>query len=160
MMTKTDNDGLFRKNGVSFLLPFIMITTCFAMWGFANDVTNPMVKSYSTIFQMSVFESSFVQVAFYLGYFLMAFPAAMFIQRYSFKAGVMVGLLLYAVGALAFIPAKSTGIYYAFLLAYFVMTCGLSFLETSCNPYIYCMNPDSCLDSEVTGVWQEEQEEK
>ena len=139
MMTKTDNDGLFRKNGVNFLLPFIMITTCFAMWGFANDVTNPMVKSYSTIFQMSVFESSFVQVAFYLGYFLMAFPAAMFIQRYSFKAGVMVGLLLYAVGALAFIPAKSTGIYYAFLLAYFVMTCGLSFLETSCNPYIYCM---------------------
>ena len=138
-MTKTDNDGLFRKNGVNFLMPFIMITTCFAMWGFANDVTNPMVKSYSTIFQMSVFESSFVQVAFYLGYFLMAFPAAMFIQRYSFKAGVMVGLLLYAVGALAFIPAKSTGIYYAFLLAYFVMTCGLSFLETSCNPYIYCM---------------------
>lgn len=139
---KSPTDGLFRKNGISFLLPFIMITTCFAMWGFANDVTNPMVKSYSTIFQMSVFESSFVQVAFYLGYFLMAFPAAMFIQRYSFKAGVIMGLSLYAVGALAFIPAKSTGIYYSFLLAYFIMTCGLSFLETSCNPYIYCMGSE------------------
>ena len=101
----TKKDGLFSKDGISFLLPFIMITTCFAMWGFANDVTNPMVKSYSTIFQINVFESSLVQVAFYLGYFVMAFPAAMFIQKYSFKAGVLVGLALYAIGALAFIPA-------------------------------------------------------
>ena len=140
-MNKNPN-GILRKDGVSFLVPFIMITCCFAMWGFANDVTNPMVKSYSTIFQMSVFEGSLVQVAFYLGYFVMAFPAAMFIQRYSFKAGVLMGLTLYAIGALAFIPAKWTGIYYTFLLAYFVMTCGLSFLETSCNPYIYCMGSE------------------
>lgn len=146
MTTKSDmttkKDGLFSKDGISFLLPFIMITTCFAMWGFANDVTNPMVKSYSTIFQINVFESSLVQVAFYLGYFVMAFPAAMFIQKYSFKAGVLVGLALYAIGALAFIPAKFTGIYYPFLIAYFIMTCGLSFLETSCNPYIYCMGSE------------------
>ena len=135
-------DGILRKDGVSLLVPFAMITCCFAMWGFANDVTNPMVKSYSTIFQMSVVEGSLVQVAFYLGYFVMAFPAAMFIQRYSFKAGVLMGLGLYAVGALAFIPARATGIYYSFLLAYFVMTCGLSFLETSCNPYIYCMGSE------------------
>src|SRR5574344_591457 len=137
----TENN-LFKKDGVSFLLPFIMITLCFAMWGFANDVTNPMVKSYSTIFQMSVFDSSLVQVAFYMGYFVMAFPAAMFIQRYSFKAGVLVGLSLYTIGALAFIPAKGTGIFYSFLVAYFIMTCGLSFLETSCNPYIYCMGSE------------------
>ena len=139
---KSNSDGMLRKDGVSLLVPFAMITCCFAMWGFANDVTNPMVKSYSTIFQMSVVEGSLVQVAFYLGYFVMAFPAAMFIQRYSFKAGVLMGLGLYAVGALAFIPAKATGIYYSFLLAYFVMTCGLSFLETSCNPYIYCMGSE------------------
>lgn len=112
------------------------------MWGFANDVTNPMVKNFGTIFQISKFQSSFVQVAFYLGYFVMAFPAAMFIQKYSFKAGVLTGLTLYAVGALAFIPAKSTGTFFAFLPAYFVMTCGLSFLETSCNPYVYCMGSD------------------
>lgn len=142
MKANINKDGLFRKNGVNYLLSFIMITICFAMWGFANDVTNPMVKNFGTIFQISKFQSSFVQVAFYLGYFVMAFPAAMFIQRYSFKAGVLTGLTLYAIGALAFIPAKSTGTFFAFLPAYFVMTCGLSFLETSCNPYVYCMGSD------------------
>lgn len=141
-----NQDGLFKKDGVSFLLPFAMITICFAMWGFANDVTNPLVKSFGLIFQISKFESSFVQVAFYLGYFCMALPAALFIQRYSFKAGVMTGLALYALGTLAFFPAKATGTFVAFLPAYFVMTCGLSFLETSCNPYVYAMG------SEETGT--------
>ncbi|MDT3387216.1 MAG: L-fucose:H+ symporter permease [Bacteroidota bacterium] len=142
MNQTTAKDGLFRKNGVSFLLAFLMITICFALWGFANDVTNPLVSSFGKIFQISKFQSSFVQVAFYLGYFCMAFPAAIFIQRYSFKSGVMLGLLLYAVGALAFIPARNTGMFYAFLPAYFIMTCGLSFLETSCNPYVYTMGSD------------------
>ena len=135
-------DGLLTKDGVSLLIPFMMITSCFALWGFANDVTSPMVKAFSKIFRMSVTEGALVQVAFYLGYFVMAFPAALFIQRRSFKAGVMVGLSLYAVGALMFFPAKATGMYLPFLLAYFVMTCGLSFLETSCNPYIYCMGSE------------------
>ena len=134
---------MLMHNGVSLLIPFLLITSCFALWGFANDVTSPMVKAFSKIFRMSVTEGALVQVAFYLGYFVMAFPAALFIQRYSFKAGVMLGLLLYAIGALAFIPASYTGFYYPFLLAYFVMTCGLSFLETSCNPYIYCMGSES-----------------
>ena len=140
--TKKTADGLFVKNGVNYLVPFIMITTCFAMWGFANDVTNPMVQSFGKIFQISKFESSFVQVAFYFGYFVMAFPASLFIQRYSYKSGVLTGLALYAIGALAFIPAKSMGVFWAFLPAYFVMTCGLSFLETSCNPFVYCMGSD------------------
>ena len=130
------------KNGVSLLLPFALITCCFALWGFANDVTTPMVKAFSKIFRMSVTEGALVQVAFYLGYFAMAFPAALFIQRYSFKAGVMVGLSLFTIGALLFIPAKMLGFYYPFLLAYFILTCGLSFLETSCNPYIYCMGTE------------------
>lgn len=135
-------DGLLYRDGVSLVLPFIAITTCFALWGFANDVTNPMVKAFSKIFRMSVTDGSLVQMAFYGGYFCMAFPAALFIQRFSFKAGVLMGLSLYTVGALAFIPARFTGMYYPFLLAYFVMTCGLSFLETSCNPYIYCMGSE------------------
>jgi len=80
-----------------------------------------------------------VPVVFNLGYFLMAFPAALFIQRYSFKWGVIVGLGLYAAGTLFFLPAKGIGAFYPFLMSYFIMTCGLSFLETSCNPYIYCM---------------------
>lgn len=136
------NNGLLTKNGVSLLLPFLMITSCFALWGFANDVTSPMVKAFSKIFRMSVTEGALVQVAFYLGYFVMAFPAAMFIQKYSFKAGVLTGLTLYAAGALLFFPAQAIGMYYPFLLAYFIMTCGLSFLETSCNPYIYCMGSE------------------
>ena len=140
-MNNKDN-GLLSKNGVSFLIPFLLITSCFALWGFANDVTTPMVKAFSKIFRMSVTEGALVQVAFYLGYFVMAFPAAMFIQKYSFKAGVLVGLSLYATGALLFLPAKELGIYPPFLLAYFVLTCGLSFLETSCNPYIYCMGSE------------------
>ena len=128
-----------RWVGAGMVLPFILITFCFALWGFANDITNPMVKAFSKIFRMSVTEGSLVQVAFYGGYFAMAFPAAMFIRRYSYKAGVMVGLGLYAVGALMFLPARFTGSFYPFLLAYFVLTCGLSFLETSCNPYILFM---------------------
>ena len=91
---------------------------------------------------MSATEGSLVQVAFYLGYFVMAFPAAIFIQRYSFKKGVMMGLSLFAIGSLMFLPAKMLGFYYPFLLAYFILTCGLSFLETSCNPYIYCMGSE------------------
>ena len=133
---------LLTKNGVSLVLPFCLITCCFALWGFANDVTSPMVKAFSKIFRMSVTEGAMVQVAFYLGYFAMAFPAALFIQRRSFKAGVMVGLSLFAISSLLFLPAKQTGLYFPFLLAYFVLTCGLSFLETSCNPYIYCMGSE------------------
>lgn len=141
-METNKNNGLLTREGVSFLIPFILITSCFALWGFANDITGPMVKAFSKIFRMSVTEGALVQVAFYLGYFVMAFPAAMFIQRYSFKAGVLIGLSLYAAGALLFVPAQAIGMYYPFLFAYFVMTCGLSFLETSCNPYIYCMGSE------------------
>ena len=130
------------KNGTNLVLPFIMITTCFALWGFSNDVTSPMVKAFSKIFRMSVTEGAMVQVASYFGYFVMAFPAALFIQRYSFKAGVMLGLALFATGSLLFLPAKALGFYFPFLLAYFVLTCGLSFLETSCNPYILTMGPE------------------
>lgn len=134
--------SIISKDGVSYLFPFVLITLCFALWGFANDITNPMVKAFSKIFRMSVTDGALVQVAFYGGYFAMAFPAAMFIRKYTYKAGVLLGLGLYALGALAFFPAKLTGDYHPFLLAYFVMTCGLSFLETSCNPYILSMGPE------------------
>lgn len=126
-----------------YLIPFILITSCFALWGFANDITNPMVEAFSRIFNMGVGGGTWVQVVFYGGYGAMAFPAAFFIRRYSYKSGILMGLGLYATGALMFIPASSIGLYYPFLIAYFVMTCGLSFLETSANPYILFMGPDS-----------------
>ena len=138
----TKNNSILSKDGVSFLIPFMLITSCFALWGFANDITNPMVKAFSKIFRMSGTDGALVQVAFYGGYFAMAFPAAMFIRKYSYKAGVLMGLGLYAIGALMFFPAKMTGSYYPFLIAYFVLTCGLSFLETSCNPYILSMGTE------------------
>lgn len=133
---------LISQNGVSYLVPFILITSCFALWGFANDITNPMVKAFSKIFRMSVADGTMVQVAFYGGYFAMAFPAAIFIRRFSYKAGVMLGLGLYAFGAFLFYPAMLSGAFFPFLLAYFILTCGLSFLETSCNPYILSMGPE------------------
>jgi len=135
-------ESILSKDGVSYVVPFILITLCFALWGFANDITNPMVKAFSKIFRMSVTDGAMVQVAFYGGYFAMAFPAAMFIRRFSYKAGVLMGLGLYAVGAFLFLPAKMLGDYPYFLLAYFILTCGLSFLETSCNPYILSMGTE------------------
>lgn len=135
-------DKILSKDGISYVLPFILITSCFALWGFANDITNPMVKAFSKIFRMSVTDGALVQVAFYGGYFAMAFPAAVFIRKYSYKAGVLTGLCLYAIGAFLFLPAKMLGDYAYFLLAYFILTCGLSFLETSCNPYILSMGTE------------------
>lgn len=125
-----------------YLIPFILVTCCFALWGFANDITNPMVKAFSKIFRMSVTDGALVQVAFYGGYFAMAVPAALFIKKFSYRSGILMGLGLYATGALLFLPARMAGSYYPFLIAYFIMTCGLSFLETSSNPYILSMGSE------------------
>jgi FHS family L-fucose permease-like MFS transporter len=138
----TSKSSLLKHKGFNYLLPFIIITACFSLWGFANDITNPMVKAFSKIFRMSVTDGALVQLAFYGGYFLMAFPAAIFIRKYSYKKGIMLGLLLYALGAFLFFPAKESGSFYPFLAAYFILTCGLSFLETSANPYILTMGPE------------------
>ena len=125
------------------LVPFILVTSLFFAWGFANDITNQMVKAFSKIFRMSTTDGALVQLAFYGGYFAMAFPAALFIRKFSYKSGILVGLALYACGALMFIPASKTGLYFPFLIAYFILTCGLSFLETSSNPYILSMGDES-----------------
>lgn len=127
----------------SILVPFILVTSLFALWGFANDITNPMVAAFKNILLISHFESSLVQFAFYGGYCVMAFPAALFIQKFSYKKGLLMGLFLYAVGCLLFIPSGWMMQFWAFLIAYFIMTCGLSFLETSANPYILALGPES-----------------
>ena len=139
-MEKSDDSG--RAVPAKILLPFVLVTLLFPLWGFANDVTNPMVKAFSRILQMSNFQGSLVQFAFYGGYFAMAFPAALFIKRYSYKAGILVGLGLYATGALLFIPGSMMMVFWPFLVAYFTLTCGLSFLETSANPYILAMGSE------------------
>jgi FHS family L-fucose permease-like MFS transporter len=126
----------------ALLFPFILVTTLFALWGFANDITNPMVAAFRKILLISNFESSLVQFAFYGGYCLMAIPAALFIRKFNYKNGILVGLFLYATGCLLFIPAGNTMAFWAFLIAYFVMTCGLAFLETTSNPFILSMGPE------------------
>ena len=135
-MTK---DNFFHIEDKKYLTAWILITACFALWGFANNVTTPMVNAFSKIFRITTTEASLVPVVFNLGYFCLAFPAAIFIQKYSYKWGIIVGLALYAAGALFFIPARWIGAFYPFLTAYFVLTCGLSFLETSCNPFIFSL---------------------
>ena len=144
-MDKENNND--KKTGTriipaSMVFPFALVTLCFAMWGFANDITNPMVAAFKNILLISNFESSLVQAAFYGGYCVMAIPAAIFIKRFSYKAGIILGLGLYALGCILFIPSGWMMAFWAFLLSYFIMTCGLSFLETSSNPYILSLGPD------------------
>jgi FHS family L-fucose permease-like MFS transporter len=137
------NTSLLRENnGKNYLFPFILVTSLFALWGFANDITNPMVAAFKNILLISHFESSLVQFAFYGGYCLMAIPAAIFIKKFNYKKGIMVGLGLYSVGCFLFIPAGNAMAFRAFLIAYFVMTCGLAFLETTSNPYILSMGSE------------------
>lgn len=120
----------------SNLLTFILVTSLFALWGFANDLTNPLVKAFKDIFVISNAQSSLVQTAFYGGYATMALPAALFIRRYSYKAGIVLGLALYAVGALLSLPAAAQANFNLFLVSLYVLTFGLAFLETTANPYI------------------------
>ena len=121
------------------IIPFLMITALFPLWGFANDVTNPLVKAFKDIFLISNAQSSLVQFAFYLGYGIMAIPAAIFIRNYSYKAGILLGLALYATGAMLFIPASLYMEFNFFLAALCILTCGLALLETTANPYILSM---------------------
>ena len=125
------------------LLPFILVATLFPLWGFANDVTNPLVKAFKDIFLISNAQSSLVQFAFYLGYGIMAIPAAIFIRKYSYKSGILLGLALYALGAMLFIPASLQQEFNYFLAALCILTCGLALLETTANPYILSMGDPS-----------------
>lgn len=126
-----------------YLVPFILITSLFALWGFANDITNPMVSAFKKVLELDNFQASLVQFAFYGGYFTMALPAAIFIKKYSYKSGVIFGLALYAVGALLFYPAAETEQFVFFLLALYILTFGLAFLETTANPYVMAMGDEA-----------------
>jgi len=121
------------------LVPFILVTSLFALWGFANDVTNPLVKAFKDVFVISNAQSSLVQTAFYGGYATMAIPAALFIRKFSYKAGILIGLTLYATGALISMPAAAAANFNLFLVALYVLTFGLAFLETTANPFILSM---------------------
>ena len=119
-----------------YLLTFILVTSLFALWGFANDITNPMVAAFQTLMELTAAKASMVQFAFYGGYATMAIPAALFIRRYSYKSGILLGLGLYAVGAFLFIPAAAKESFAFFCVSLYILTFGLAFLETTANPFI------------------------
>lgn len=119
-----------------YLLTFVLVTSLFALWGFANDITNPMVAAFQTIMELTAAKASLVQFAFYGGYATMALPAALFVKRYSYKSGILLGLALYAAGAFLFIPAAAHESFGFFCVSLYVLTFGLAFLETTANPYI------------------------
>ena len=125
------------------LLPFILVTSLFALWGFANAVTDPMVQAFKKVLELTNSQAAWVQMAFYGGYFCMALPAALFVRKFSYKTGVLIGLGLYALGALLFYPAATTEQFWFFCLGLYVLTFGLAFLETTANPYILAMGSES-----------------
>ncbi|HMB61602.1 MAG TPA: L-fucose:H+ symporter permease [Eudoraea sp.] len=135
-MESSSNPPVVSKE---ILLPFVLITSLFALWGFANDITNPMVSAFKKILELNNTQASWVQMAFYGGYFTMAFPAAIFIKKYTYKKGIIFGLILYAVGALLFYPAAAYEEFGFFLAALYILTFGLAFLETTANPFILAM---------------------
>ena len=119
-----------------YLLPFVLVTSLFALWGFANDITNPMVAAFQTLMELPASEAALVQFAFYGGYATMAVPAALFIRRYSYKRGILIGLAFYAAGAFLFIPAAAKQSFAFFCVSLYILTFGLAFLETTANPLI------------------------
>ena len=123
----------------NLILPFILITSLFTLWGFANAVTDPMVQAFKKVLELTNSQAAWVQMAFYGGYFCMALPAALFVRKYSYKVGVLIGLALYAFGALLFYPAAITEQFWFFCLGLYILTFGLAFLETTANPYILAM---------------------
>ena len=124
-----------------YAVPFILITSLFFMWGFARAILDVLNKHFQNELHITITQSSLIQVTTYLGYFLMAIPAGLFINRQGYRHGVVLGLILFGLGSLAFIPCSLAGTFYAYLIALFVIGCGLVFLETSANPYVTELGP-------------------
>src|SRR5690606_34190287 len=135
------------KNEKSFLarhdniLPLVLVTSLFFFWGVANNMTDTLLSAFKRIMSMTDFQTSWIQVAFYGSYFCLAIPAAIYIKKYTYKSGVLLGLGLFAFGSLMFYPASFTMSYGHFLVSLFILAGGLSILETTANPYIIALGP-------------------
>ena len=123
------------------LIPFVLVTSLFVLWGFANAVTDPMVQAFKKVLELTNSQAAWVQMAFYGGYFCMALPAAMFMRKYSYKTCILIGFGLYATGALLFYPAALSEKFWFFCLGLYILTFGLAFLETAANPYALALGP-------------------
>lgn len=124
-----------------YAVPFVLITSLFFMWGFARSILDVLNKHFQETLNLNITESAMIQVTTYLAYFLMAIPAGMFINKWGYRRGVVFGLSLFAIGAFLFIPSANIGTLTPFLVALFILGCGLAFLETSANPYSTELGP-------------------
>lgn len=142
-MNNTKKPSIFTgKNGENYLLPFILLTSLFFMWGVANNMTDTLLAAFKKIMSMTDFQTSLIQIAFYGSYFCFALPAAIYIQKKSYKSGVLLGLILYAIGCFLFLPAANAASYGFYLFAIYVLAGGCSILETTANPYILSMGTE------------------
>jgi len=134
-MKKNGKQGLFSTNGISYVKPFALITLLFLMWGFAHGLLDVLDKHFQDTLHVSKAESGFVQFSLYIGYLAMAYPAGIFMKKYGYKKGIILGLSLFALGAFLFYPAAKIAAFVPFLIALFILACGLACLETAANPY-------------------------
>ena len=132
-----------------YIVPFVLITSLFFMWGFARAILDVLNKHFQDSLEISITESALIQVVTYLGYFLMAIPAGLFINRFGYRNGVVFGLSLFALGSFLFIPGAYAGTLGAFLACLFIIACGLAFLETSANPYVTELGPQETATSRL-----------
>ena len=136
MKNKEKKRGIFSSpEGGSYLFPFILISSLFLMWGFAHGLLDVLNKHFQEAFTMSKAESGLVQFSTYIAYGLIAFPAGIFMRKYGYQKGIILGLIVYAIGAFSFIPAAYGTSPAPFLVALFIVACGLCVLETAANPY-------------------------
>ena len=129
------------KSGKGYLFPLILVTSLFFFWGFVHNLDPVLIPHLRKAFQLSVFESTLVDSSVFIAYFLLALPAGYIMRKYGYKSGIILGLILFAIGCLLFIPAANTAKYVFFLGALFIIACGLTFLETAANPYVTVLGP-------------------
>jgi FHS family L-fucose permease-like MFS transporter len=138
-INKTAGSLFVSKDGVNYLIPFILVTSLFFFWGVANNMTDTLLAAFKNILEMTDFQTSFIQMAFYGSYACFAIPAAFLIRKFDFKTGIILGLVLYIAGTFLFYPASQLGSYGFYLFAIYIMAGGCSILETTANPYILSM---------------------
>ena len=135
-MNTTSDKKQYKLTEQKYVIPFVMITVLFFLWGFARAILDVLNKHLQNELGITITQSALIQVTTYLGYFLMAIPSGLFISRFGYRKGVVLGLILFAIGAFSFIPGMYVGGFNVFLLALFIIGCGLTFLETAANPYV------------------------
>jgi MFS transporter, FHS family, L-fucose permease len=133
----------------SYIVPFMLVTSLFFLWGIANSLNGTLIKHFQTALNLNRAQAGIVDSAFYIGYFVMALPAAFLMNRIGYKKGILIGLFLYVAGAILFYPAAEVRVYGFFLFALFVIACGLAFLETAANPYVTVLGDPSSAESRI-----------